>query len=166
MKMAPCPATGGSWQVLEVLGDGGSFKKGLPPKKHFHRNCIDGCAVLDAAHYESTKTISKYRKDPSGIMQYAGIGLAHISMTFTSVTRSFPWKFMFAKAPRNRASLRSQDRLDHACEITRAYGQHLIIEIKGRVMKGGGILAISNEGKDSGNPLQEIREVFTAHDGG
>ncbi len=43
MKMAPCPATSGSWQVLEVLGDGGSgegpsFKKGLPPKMHFHRN--------------------------------------------------------------------------------------------------------------------------------
>ncbi len=41
MKMAPCPATSGSWQVLEVLGDGGSgegpsFKKGLPPKMHFH----------------------------------------------------------------------------------------------------------------------------------
>ncbi len=38
MKMAPCPATNGSWQVPEVLGDGGlgegpSFKKGLPPKK-------------------------------------------------------------------------------------------------------------------------------------
>ncbi len=33
----------GSWQVLKVLGDGGSgegssFKKGLPPKMHFHRN--------------------------------------------------------------------------------------------------------------------------------
>ncbi len=43
MKMAPCPASGGSWQVPEVLGDGGlgegpSFKKGLPPKMHFHRN--------------------------------------------------------------------------------------------------------------------------------
>ncbi len=43
MKMAPCPATGGSWQVLEVLGDGGSgedpsFKQGLPPIMHFHRN--------------------------------------------------------------------------------------------------------------------------------
>ncbi len=43
MKMAPCPATSGSWQVLEVLGDGGlgegpSFKKGLPLKMHFHRN--------------------------------------------------------------------------------------------------------------------------------
>ncbi len=43
MKMPPCPATSGSWQVLKVLGDGGSgegpsFKKGLPPKMHFHRN--------------------------------------------------------------------------------------------------------------------------------
>ncbi len=43
MKMAPCPASSGSWQVLEVLGDGGSgegpsFKKGFPPKMHFHRN--------------------------------------------------------------------------------------------------------------------------------
>jgi hypothetical protein len=42
--------------VLEVLGDGGSgegpsFKKGLPPKKHFHRNCIEESAILDAIHY-------------------------------------------------------------------------------------------------------------------
>ncbi len=42
MKMALCPATSGSWQVLKVLGDGGSgegpsFKKGLPPKMHFHK---------------------------------------------------------------------------------------------------------------------------------
>ncbi len=41
MKMPPCPATNGSWQMLEVLGDGGSgegpsFKKGLPPKMHSH----------------------------------------------------------------------------------------------------------------------------------
>ncbi len=43
MKKAPCPATSGSLQMLEVLGDGGSgegpsFKKGLPPKMHFQRN--------------------------------------------------------------------------------------------------------------------------------
>ncbi len=43
MQMPPCPATSGSWQVLKVLGDGGlgegpSFKKGLPPKMHFHEN--------------------------------------------------------------------------------------------------------------------------------
>ncbi len=58
MKMAPCPATSGSWQVLEVLGDGGSgegpsFKKGLPPKMHFHGNAnpyeVASCAQRETS---------------------------------------------------------------------------------------------------------------------
>jgi hypothetical protein len=49
MKMALCPATSGSWQVLEVLwgggsGEGPSFKKGLPPKMYFHTK-LDFCFI-------------------------------------------------------------------------------------------------------------------------
>ncbi len=53
MKIPPCPATSGSWQVLKVLGDGGSgegpsFKKGLPPKMHFHeKRSFSGVALVE-----------------------------------------------------------------------------------------------------------------------
>ncbi len=54
MKVAPWPATSGSWPVLEVLGDGGSgegpsFKKGPPPKMHFHKNAYEGAVSFGLA---------------------------------------------------------------------------------------------------------------------
>ncbi len=39
MKMAPCPATSGSWQVPEVLGDGG-WGKALLSRRAFPQKCI------------------------------------------------------------------------------------------------------------------------------
>jgi hypothetical protein len=39
-------------------------------------------AILNGGHYQSTKTVSKYHKVPSGTMQFAGIVSAHSSMTF------------------------------------------------------------------------------------
>jgi hypothetical protein len=46
-------------------------------------NCVEDCVGLDAAHYQSTKTVLRYQRVPSGTVQFAGIVSAHISMTFT-----------------------------------------------------------------------------------
>jgi hypothetical protein len=44
--------------------------------------CIEDCALLDAGHYQSTKTLAKDHGVPSGTVQFSRIVLAHISMTF------------------------------------------------------------------------------------
>ncbi len=82
MKMAPCPAIKGSWQVLEVLGNGGSgegpsFKKGLPPKMHFHRNhywcsCLHLWARVSCFRYAHESTVL----DLSHARRFAGISIA------------------------------------------------------------------------------------------